>query len=137
MGIFKKESSVNVDSTEVVTFVGREAYFQGVLTAKGSLRVDGRIEGGITDGQMVIIGEPGRIHGDISAESVVVGGHVQGNVTGTQRIEILAHGKVVGDIRTSKLMIEEGAFFEGNCTMKGISENRKKALQEDLASVKA
>ncbi|MBI4051709.1 MAG: polymer-forming cytoskeletal protein [Elusimicrobia bacterium] len=129
MGIFNKESAP-MDSAEVVTFIGREAYFQGVLTAKGSLRVDGRVEGGITDGQSVIIGEPGRVHGDVSAENVVVGGHVQGNVTGTQRIEILSHGKVVGDIRTSKLVIEEGAVFEGHCSMKAAVDGRKRAAEE-------
>ena len=36
-------------SPEAVTLVGEEAYFHGVLAAKGSLRVEGTVEGDVTD----------------------------------------------------------------------------------------
>lgn len=115
MSLFKKERSF--DSDQIVTVIGAEAYLQGVLTAKGSLRIDGRLEGSISDGQTVVVGPGGQVRGDISAESVVVGGAVTGNITATTQIEILTAGRVQGDVRTPRLTIEDGAHFDGRCTM--------------------
>ena len=46
MGFFSKAPSGRFDGGDVVTLVGPEAYFHGVLTVRGSLRVEREIEGG-------------------------------------------------------------------------------------------
>jgi|SRR3989339_753663 len=118
----KNKSNVVFDTGHVVTLIGHEAYFQGTLTAKGSLRIDGRIEGAIVDAQTVVIGETGKVTGDISAETVVCGGEIRGNTTGMQYVELLTKSKIQGDIRTPRILIEEGAVFNGKCSMTDSSE---------------
>ena len=86
------------------------------VASKSSIRVDGKIEGGITDADSVVIGGKGDIQGDISAKSVVIGGKVIGNISASN-IEILSDASIHGDIKTAALAISEGANFEGNCTM--------------------
>lgn len=113
--------SSNQDASNIVTFIGAEAYFQGVITAKGSLRIDGKLEGSVSDGQSVTVGESGRVQGDISAETIIVIGEVHGNLTASTKVEILAKGRVLGDVRTPKIIVEDGAVFEGNCSMQGKS----------------
>ena len=44
MGIFKN-TNISFETKNGDTVIGNEAYFQGTLTAKGSLRIDGRIDG--------------------------------------------------------------------------------------------
>jgi cytoskeletal protein CcmA (bactofilin family) len=122
MSFLKKERAVAADG--MVTVIGPEAFLQGVLTAKGSLRIDGKLEGSITDGQTVVVGQGGAVRGDIAAETVVVGGTVTGNITAAAQVEILAAGKVQGDVRTPRLTIEDGAFFDGRCSMNGRGESR-------------
>lgn len=133
MGLFKF-SKRNLDASKVETLVGEEATVQGVLSPKGSLRVDGRIDGSISDAQAVVVGDHGLVRGDISAENVVVGGKVIGNITATELIEILAGGHVHGDLRTPRLLIEETGIFNGRCTMESgdlVEEVLQEAVSEE------
>ncbi|OGS32947.1 MAG: hypothetical protein A2218_10185 [Elusimicrobia bacterium RIFOXYA2_FULL_53_38] len=132
MAIFKN-TSITFDTKNSDTIIGHEAYFQGTLTAKGSLRVDGRVDGSIVDAKMVTIGKTGKIKGDISCEISSVSGEVKGNVTAIDRIEALPGSKVYGDLRAPVIIIEEGAVFNGNCSMTGVKgakpENSEKAAK--------
>lgn len=119
----KRKINALFDSGHAVTLIGSEAYFQGTLTAKGSLRIDGRLEGSIVDAQSVVIGESGKVNGDLSAETVTVSGEVKGNITAGQSIELLAKSRVHGDVRTPKIVIEETAIFDGHCAMSTHSGN--------------
>jgi len=118
MGFFDKKTRAG-GPDEMVTVVGAEAFIQGVLNAKGSLRVDGRIEGAVSEGRTVVVGPGGQVSGDIAAEHVVVGGRVSGNITASGQIEILASGRVQGDVKTPRLTVEDGAVFNGRCAMDG------------------
>jgi len=109
-------------SAEAVTLVGEEAYFHGVLAAKGSLRVEGVLEGDITDAISVEIGKKGRVKGNIAAETLSIAGAVDGDVVASRSIEVLAKGRLNGSIKTPRLRIEDGGFFEGHCSMTPIED---------------
>lgn len=137
MSFLKKgKAEASFDSGHVVTLIGPEAYFQGTLTAKGSMRVDGRVEGSVVDAQTVVIGETGRVTGDISAETVIVGGEIKGNITGTQYVELLSKSRVLGDIRTPRILMEEGATFDGHCSMSNRSDSAVSQAEHKDARVK-
>ena len=65
----------------------------------------------------LIVGETGSVEADIDCGVVSIRGSVSGNVTGRQRIELLAGGRVQGSLISPRLVIEEGAFFQGECDM--------------------
>ena len=113
--MFGKSSGQNGTSS-METVIGGETLVQGTISSKGSLRIDGKVEGGITEADSLVIGESGDIQGDINAKSIVIGGKVIGNITAST-IEILTAASIHGDIKTGALAISEGANFEGNCTM--------------------
>src|SRR5258708_38614434 len=98
------------------TVLGAEASFQGTLRSKGSVRIDGKSEGGVW-AEGVVLGERGEVQGDISARTVVIGGKVTGNVHATESLELLAKSQVFGDLHAPQLLIAEGAIFEGSCLM--------------------
>src|SRR5258707_14471543 len=54
-----------------------------------------------------------KVTADIIAREVVVYGNVKGNLRAKDRIEIKKDGTVNGDLTTSRIMIEDGAFFKG------------------------
>lgn len=110
------------DGREAVTLIGEEAYFHGVLSAKGSLRIEGVVEGDITDAVSVEIGKKGRVKGNIAAETLSIAGAVEGDVVVTRSVEILAQARLSGNLRTPRLRIEEGAVFDGACTMAAASQ---------------
>lgn len=102
--------------THLETVIGSESFFQGTLRSKGSLRIDGKIEGGVS-AEGIILGENAEIQGDISARTVVVGGKVTGNIHATESLELLTKSQVFGDLHAPQLVIAEGAIFEGSCLM--------------------
>ncbi|MDA8130782.1 MAG: polymer-forming cytoskeletal protein [Elusimicrobia bacterium] len=116
MAMFKN-TNISFESKNGDTIIGAEAYFQGTLTAKGSLRVDGRIDGSIVDAKIVTIGKTGKVKGDVSCEICYLCGEVRGNVTALDHIEVLSGAHIEGDIRAQRVMIEDGASFNGNCSM--------------------
>lgn len=110
------------DAREGMTLIAEEAFLHGSLVAKGSLRVEGAFEGDVTDAVDVEVGVNGRVLGNLAAESVVIAGEVVGDVVASRSVEILASGKLTGDVRTPKLRIDEGAFFDGACSMGAADE---------------
>lgn len=117
MSLFANGKSPSGEAGEHLTLVGEEAYFHGVLTAKGSLRVDGFVEGDIADAIDVEVGKKGRVKGNIAAESVVIAGELEGDVIASRSVEILGQAKLLGNIKTPSLIVGAGAFFEGSCVM--------------------
>ncbi len=115
--MFNGKSSEGARGGETLTLIGPETSFHGVLTVKGSLRVEGMVEGDITDASSVQIGKGGRVKGNIASEVLSIAGQIEGDVVASRNIELLAGGRMTGRIRTPKLRIEEGSFFEGQCSM--------------------
>jgi len=102
---------------DVMTVIGPEAFFHGSMTVRGSLRVEGELEGNITEALEVVIGKNGSVRGNISAERVEVGGKVAGDIVCSVHLEILSTGSVTGNVRAPKLLVEDGAVLDGNCNM--------------------
>jgi cytoskeletal protein CcmA (bactofilin family) len=105
------------DAREGMTLISEDAFFHGTLAVKGSLRVEGVFEGDISDAVDVEVGARGRILGNVAAERVTVAGEVVGNIVAAVFVELLASARQSGDIRTPKLRVDEGAFFDGACSM--------------------
>lgn len=128
MALFDKNDETRYDGgSQMLTIIGPEAYFHGVLTVRGSLRIQGEVEGDIHEANEITVGSNGRVKGDICAELVTVSGTVEGSIVATKQLEIKDGGKVHGNIRIAKLLIEEGAIFEGNCIMGEVEEGKSHA----------
>lgn len=118
MALFSRDAERRFDGGDVTTVIGPEAYFQGALTVRGSLRIDGEVEGNVLEAHTVVVAGPkGRVRGDIRAEHVIVSGSVTGEVVATAQLELKAGGRIHGNIHTPKLTIDDGAVFEGRCEM--------------------
>lgn len=85
----------------------------GDLTSEGEIQVDGTVEGDIQS-KHLLIGEPARITGEITAEVVEIYGTVHGQIRATA-VSLAKTAHVVGDILHENLSIEKGAFLEGHC----------------------
>lgn len=124
MGFLKKDS--DFASGEHFSVVSAECYFQGTLSVQGSLRVDGKLEGSVDNARQVIVGEGGKIIGDVTGQTVVCGGDIEGNVC-AEMVEVLAKASVKGDIRAQKMIVEEGGRIEGLCKIGG-----EKSAEDDI-----
>lgn len=98
------------------SFVGINSNFKGDMDTKGTLRIDGTMDGNVT-ADWVILGEKAFHKGDITARGIIIGGKVEGNLKAKEIIEVKSKGQVSGDISTTKLSIFEGAVFNGKALM--------------------
>lgn len=127
----KKTAAEPVAYDKVDTLIGKDTVFQGVITATGTIRVDGELKGEIKAKGDLVVGEAGRIEASIEARNVLIGGTIKGNIIAAGKVDIAPTGKLYGDMRVRNLMIEEGAVFKGNCLMeKDDSEKIKQQQQQ-------
>lgn len=106
--------SKNTEKLE--SFVGASSTFKGDIETKGTLRIDGTVEGNVT-ADWVVLGDKAHVKGDLSARGVVIGGRIDGNVKAKEIIEIRNKGKLFGEMLTTKLHIAEGGIFDGRSKM--------------------
>lgn len=99
-------------------FVGHGTTLTGETTFQAMLRVDGHLVGSIaSDSGTLIVGANGQVDANISVATATINGMVNGDIVASERIQLGRTAKVIGNIQTPKLTIEEGAIFEGGCTM--------------------
>jgi len=113
--LFAKPKEIGTEKLD--TIIGKDTHLEGTIRAKGTIRVDGRVEGQLVSEGDLVIGDTGKIQGDIKAKNVIVSGKVLGNLIVQGKVEMSPSGSVQGDITAAKLVIDEGAIFDGNCSM--------------------
>jgi len=98
-------------------FMDEGTEFNGELRFRDTFRIDGRLKGKVVSDNTLIVGESGQVEADIDCGVVSIRGVVTGRVQGRQRIEVLAGARVQATLVSPRLVIEEGAFFQGECDM--------------------
>jgi cytoskeletal protein CcmA (bactofilin family) len=108
-------------------FVGHGTSLTGDTSFQMMLRVDGQLTGTVSsDGGTLIVGNNGKLDANVSVGIAQINGTVNGDVSATERIQLGRTARVVGNIATPKLIIEDGALFEGGCTMLKARETSEK-----------
>jgi cytoskeletal protein CcmA (bactofilin family) len=101
-----------------LTVIARAARFDGVLDGGGDIRVDGEFVGTINGSALLIIADNGRVKATVHAKTVSVSGKVRGDVSADERIELTPSAVVEGNLTAPRILIQEGATFEGQVNMK-------------------
>jgi cytoskeletal protein CcmA (bactofilin family) len=105
------------NGSELATIIGQEASLEGKLTVKHDMRIEGRVVGELSSTDTITVGSTGKVEGTLSAGNVVVGGQVDGLIKTNGRVTLEGSSRFTGDLEASKLVITEGAVFNGHSTM--------------------
>ena len=117
-----------IDFKNVQTMIGAEAVVNGPIKLRGGIIVYGKIYGDIHTEGPVRITLSGEVIGDIQASDAHIGGRIQGNVTVSNRIVLGRKSELKGDLIYHSLVIEDGAQFEGSCTVIGEKQDTSDSL---------
>jgi cytoskeletal protein CcmA (bactofilin family) len=116
--MFGKEGEGMTGEGKMNSIIGKGCKVKGTVDVKeGTLRIDGEFDGTINCPDTLVIGKDGKVKAEITVKNAVVGGHVTGNINAKDKIELQSGSRLQGDIKTSRLVIDEGVFFEGACKM--------------------
>ncbi len=106
-------------SGELNTILGKGTKFEGKISVQHSLRVDGHFEGDIDTTDTLVVGKDGEVIGNTKVKDLVIGGKLNGTVIAEGKIVLESKSEFRGEMKTNKLVIDEGAIFEGKCSMSG------------------
>ena len=126
-----------IDFSEVRGFLGEGVQLKGELNFGGAVRLEGRFEGTIVRGEVLLVGERGHVTSEIEVAILQVSGQVDGNIFASQRVELLAPSRVTGTIRTPCLVIWKGAVFNGKCEMLSSSQEPETEASQKTPDVAA
>ncbi len=111
-----------------LSVIGPDVKIVGNIFTQGEMQIDGHVEGDIVC-QRLLVGEGGRISGEVTAEIVQVHGELTGKINAST-VLITKSGRVTGDVTQDSLEIEAGASMEGRLIRRGSS----KALEQAAAN---
>jgi len=114
-------------------FLDEGTELSGELRFRDVMRVDGRIKGRIVSDNTLIIGETGQVDAEIDCGVVSIRGKVTGQVHGRKRIELLSGCRGEATVVSPRLVIEDGAFFQGDCRMGGPPEGLPRPGEKEPA----
>jgi len=113
------------NASDIKAFLGKGSEFEGKLTFNQTVRIDGNFKGQIISTGTLIIGDDAVINAEIEVGTAVISGNIVGGITAREQLELHPPAKVSGTIKTPKLIIIEGAIFDGSCQMSNIEEETK------------
>jgi len=99
------------------TVIGAGSTFDGLLTFRGSARVDGTLTGTIHATGRLEVGPHAHIQAEVEVDELIVEGLVEGEIRAHRRTELLKGSKLVGKLATARVKVEDGSILEGDCRM--------------------
>lgn len=108
-------------------YVGNGTVLTGETNFQAMLRIDGHLTGRVSsENGTLIIGSTGRVDANIAVAAAVISGTVNGDIIAAEKLELGRTARVIGNVQTPRLVIEDGAIFEGSCTMLKAKESLEK-----------
>ena len=112
-----QDQPIPVADTRATSILAQGCKFKGEVDVQGTFRVEGEFDGVIKNPETLVVGKTGVVKASVQVKNAIIGGRIFGNIIAENKIELQSGSHVEGDIKTRRLVIDEGVFFEGNCSM--------------------
>lgn len=122
---------------QVSAFLGAGTEFVGRLKFKSAVRLDGFFQGEVESNGELIVGQGAVVVAQIQVARASISGRVEGKIVASEKVEIMKNGQVYGEIITPCLSVEEGAVFQGRCSMEQTDREQnpeERSANQDPAS---
>lgn len=100
-----------------MTVIDPGCEIEGKLSLDRSICIEGEFRGSIHCAETVTVGAAAAVQADIEARSVEIHGAVVGDVKASREVVLCAGSRLHGDIDAPSLVVEKGAFFQGQTRM--------------------
>jgi cytoskeletal protein CcmA (bactofilin family) len=102
-----------------LSLIGAGTVVEGKIKAEGNIRIDGKLVGDLVTKANAAVGIAGAVEGTVTAKNITLAGKVSGNLTASEKLVLEGKSVMKGDIRAARLVVDEGASFDGQCAMTG------------------
>ena len=97
------------------SYFEKKVRLHGTLLVIGYVHFDGYFEGEIYSSNNFVVGNSGKVLGNIKTYNVTNKGNIQGNLFAENKVTLADGSRLAGDISTYSLIVDEGSNFEGRC----------------------
>jgi len=123
------------NQNKIVTFLGENTVFDGVLRFAGTIRIDGLFKGRIEAPKgTLVIGETARLESHIHVAEIIINGEIRGDIKAVRKIDIHVPGRVFGNIEAPTVVVQEGVVFAGNCRTLAPDQKRRPAPKSETSA---
>lgn len=115
--MLNKNTKNDQSQNSALNMIGLGTLIKGDLSSDGDLRIDGKIDGNVISKSKIAMGAGATIIGNVNARSADISGRIDGDILISETLFLRSSAKINGTVKTSKLVIESGAEFNGSCNM--------------------
>lgn len=106
------------------TIIGKDTTIETTkLKSKSSVQINGIFQGDTDVEASLVVGQGGKVVGNIIASFVLVAGTIEGNVQAKEQLHVTKTAVINGDILCGSIIIDDGAVLNGSCKMQASSTN--------------
>lgn len=102
---------------DTFSVVDRHSAFDGTFRADRDLRIEGEVKGTIECQGTLFVAQGATVTAKVEAESITVAGDLNGDIRCRGRLQMMPSGRVRGKVATETLVVNEGAYYEGQLEM--------------------
>lgn len=119
------------------SYVGPTFHIKGEVTVEESLNIEGKIEGTINSKDKTLtVGKKGHVKAEIHSSVVEARGKIEGEIHSKDVVHLYSTAVVQGTIHCARLIVDDGATFEGQIGMAKDEKPGSKRAKLTLASSK-
>ena len=104
---------------EINAFLGTGTTYTGKLVFQGTVRIDGIFKGEVRSDGTLVIGREAQVEGELKVGQLVLSGHLVGEIDAGAKVVLHKTANFQGSLKTPTLVVEEGAYMEGQVVMSG------------------
>jgi len=103
--------------SDTFSVIDQHSSFDGTFRSDRDLRIEGEVKGTIECKGTLFVAQGANVTAKVEAENITVAGDLNGDIRSRGRLQIMPSGRVRGKVGTQTLVINEGAYYEGQLEM--------------------
>ncbi|MBK0369599.1 bactofilin family protein [Flavobacterium agrisoli] len=115
--MFQKSPKPSTDVLGKTNRIVEGTVITGDIVSQADFRLDGELIGNFTSSGKIVIGQKGKVKGDISCQNADVEGEFAGTLKVEETLNVKQTARIEGEVITGKLSVEPGAKFTATCKM--------------------
>ena len=113
-----RNNSKKADYERPSTVIGKDTIIEtATLKSKSSVQINGVLQGDTDVEASLVVGQGGKVVGNIVATFVLAAGEIVGNIHAKEQLHVTKTAVISGDITCGSVIIDDGAILNGTCKM--------------------
>lgn len=104
-------------NNNISSIIGPEMEINGDVSVKGDLLIYGTIHGNVKSDADIISAKKSIVNGNVESKNAAISGIINGSLMVKSNVTLKKDAHLKGDLKAAIITLEEGAKFDGMCSM--------------------